>query len=197
MLQLLAIGYLDPADKSYTWQKKGSEILKRLLPSHRNHSGVAHYIIHAVDYPPLAELGLQAARAYATIAPDSPHATATAANIWSMESLWRIHIAAELLLLICAVALLLILFALLRPVSRDLALLAVFFNLVSISLEGAITLHLIEALFPLGRAGYLKAFALEQLYAMASLSLKPHGLRLWSEPDLLRLFLRCYRLLDL
>ena len=92
-----------------------------------------------------------------------------------MESLWRIHIAAELLLLICAVALLLILFALLRPVSRDLALLAVFFNLVSISLEGAITLHLIEALFPLGRAGYLKAFAPEQLYAMASLSLKPHG----------------------
>ena len=80
VLQLLAIGYLDPADKSYTWQKKGSEILKRLLPSHRNHSGVAHYIIHAVDYPPLAELGLQAARAYATIAPDSPHATATAAN---------------------------------------------------------------------------------------------------------------------
>src|SRR5664279_3799254 len=64
-LQLVAIGYLDPTDKSYTWQKKGSEILNRLLPRHQNHPGVAHYIIHSVDYPTLAELGLKAARASA------------------------------------------------------------------------------------------------------------------------------------
>src|SRR5213083_444847 len=105
----------------------------------------------------------------------SGDATATAANIRSMESLWRFHIAAELFLLICAVALLLILFVLLRPVSRDLALLAAFFNLVSIGLEAATTLYLVGALFPLGNAGYLKAFAPEQLYAMTSLSLKSHG----------------------
>jgi hypothetical protein len=105
----------------------------------------------------------------------SGDATATAANIRSLESLWRFHIAAELFLLICAVALLLILFVLLRPVSRDLALLAVFFNLVSISLEAAYTLHLLAALFPLGNARYLKAFAPEQLYAMASLSLRSHS----------------------
>jgi hypothetical protein len=105
----------------------------------------------------------------------SGDATATAANLRSMESLWRFHIAAELFLLICAVALLLILFVLLRPVSRDLALLAAFFNLVSIGLEAATTLYLVQALFPLGNAEYLKAFAPEQLYAMASLSLKSHG----------------------
>jgi hypothetical protein len=105
----------------------------------------------------------------------SGDATATAANIRSMESLWRFHIAAELFLLICAVVLLLILFVLLKPISRDLALLAVFFNLVSIGLEAAITLYLVEALFPLGNAGYLKAFAPEQLYVMASLSLKSHS----------------------
>jgi hypothetical protein len=104
----------------------------------------------------------------------SGNARATAANIRSMESLWRFHIAAELFLLICAIALLLILFNLLRPVSRDLALLAVFFNLVSIGLEAAITLNLIQALFPLGNAGYLNAFAPEQLYAMVSLSLRSH-----------------------
>src|SRR5438105_9447688 len=101
--------------------------------------------------------------------------TATAANIMSHESLWRFHIAAEIFLLICAVALLLILFVLLRPVSRDLALLAVFFNLVSIGIEAATTMYLLEALFPLGNAGYLKVFTPEQLYAMASLSLKSHG----------------------
>ena len=105
----------------------------------------------------------------------SGDATATAANIMSHESLWRFHIAAELFLLICAVALLLILFVLLRPVSRDLALLAVFFNLVSIGIEAATTMRLLEALFPLGNAGYLKAFTPEQLYAMATLSLKSHG----------------------
>ncbi len=105
----------------------------------------------------------------------SGDARATAANIKAMESLWRFHIAAELFLLICAVALLLILFVLLRPVSRDLALLAVFFNLVSIGLEAAITMYLVETLFPLGNAPYLKAFEPEQLYALASLSLKSHS----------------------
>ncbi len=102
-------------------------------------------------------------------------AAATAANIMSHESVWRFHIAAELFLLICAIALLLILFVLLRPVSRDLALLAVLINLVSIGIEAATTMYLIEALFPLGNAGYLKAFAPGQLYAMTSLSLKSHG----------------------
>ena len=102
-------------------------------------------------------------------------ARATAANIKAMESLWRFHIAAELFLLICAIALLLILFLLLRPVSRNLALLAVFFNLVSIGLEAAITLYLVQTLFPLTNDAYLKAFQPEQLYGMASLSLKSHG----------------------
>ena len=105
----------------------------------------------------------------------SGDAAATAANIMSHESLWRFHIAAELFLLICAVALLLILFVLLKPVSRDLALLAALFNLVAIIIEAATTMRLLEALFPLGNAGYLKAFTPEQLYAMASLSLKSHG----------------------
>src|SRR5438309_2427010 len=105
----------------------------------------------------------------------SGDAAATAANVMSHESLWRFDIAAEIFLLICAVALLLILFVLLRPVSRDLALLAVFFNLVSIGIEAATTMYLLEALFPLGNARYLKAFTPEQLYAMATLSLKSHG----------------------
>jgi hypothetical protein len=98
----------------------------------------------------------------------SGYAAATAANIMSHESLWRFHVAAELFLLICAVALLWILFVLLRPVNRDLALLAVFINLVSIGIEAATTMYLLEALFPLGNAAYLKAFTPEP-------SLKSHG----------------------
>jgi hypothetical protein len=105
----------------------------------------------------------------------SGDATATAANIRSLESLWRFGIAAEFLLLICAVALTLIFFVLLRPVSRELALLAVFFNLVSLAVEAAVQLYLVGALFPLGKAEYLRAFQPEQLYVLASLSVKSHG----------------------
>jgi hypothetical protein len=102
-------------------------------------------------------------------------ATATAVNVRSMESLWRFGIAAQFCLLICAVALALIFFVLLRRVSRDLALLGVFFNLGSITVEAATTLYLVEALFPLANAGYLKAFEPEQLYAMVSLSVRSHA----------------------
>jgi hypothetical protein len=105
----------------------------------------------------------------------SGDATATAANIKSLESLWRFGIAGEFLLLICATVLTLILFALLRPVHRDLALLAVFFNLVSIAVEAVAALNLVAALFPLGKAGYLSAFEPEQLHAMAILAVRSHG----------------------
>jgi hypothetical protein len=101
-------------------------------------------------------------------------AAATAANLRSMESLWRFGIASELFQGICAVVLALIIYVLTRPVSRDLALLAAFFNLIAIAVESACSLQLVEALFPLGSAGYLKAFSPEQLYAMASLSVKSH-----------------------
>ena len=95
-LQLVAIGYLDPTDKSYTWQKRGSEILNRLLVSHQNHPGVAHYIIHSVDYPSLAELGLPAARAYARIAPDAPHALHMPSHIFTRLGLWDDSIASNI-----------------------------------------------------------------------------------------------------
>jgi Domain of unknown function (DUF4386) len=105
----------------------------------------------------------------------SGDSTTTAANIRSMESLWRFSIAAELFLLLCAVTLTWIFFVLLRPVSADLALLATFFNLVSMSMEAVIQLNLLAALFPLGNVAYLKAFTPEQLSTMAYLPLKLHG----------------------
>ena len=48
-----------------------------------DHPGVAHYIIHAYDYPPLAEQALDAARRYAKIAPDSPHALHMPSHIFT------------------------------------------------------------------------------------------------------------------
>lgn len=95
-LQLVAVGYLDPTDKTYAWQKKGAEILNQLLPRHQDHPGIAHYIIHSVDYPSLAELGLNAARAYARIAPDSPHALHMPSHIFTRLGLWDDSIASNI-----------------------------------------------------------------------------------------------------
>jgi Domain of unknown function (DUF4386) len=105
----------------------------------------------------------------------SGNPAATAANLRSMEPLWRFGVASEFVVLICAVTLSLIFYMLLRAVSKELALLAVFFNLVSLAVEAAATMHLVEALHPLGSAGYLSAFQPEQRYAMASLAIRAHG----------------------
>jgi uncharacterized protein DUF4386 len=95
---------------------------------------------------------------------------ATASNIVASESLWRISIAGDLILLVCAVALTMILYVLLRPVNKNLALLAVFFNIV----EAASKLGLFAALFLSGNADYLKAFQPHQLHALVKISLKLH-----------------------
>jgi tetratricopeptide (TPR) repeat protein len=95
-LQLLAVGYLDPADKTYAWQNKGLAVLNRLLPRHPDHPGIAHYIIHSVDYPELAEQGLPAARAYAKIAPESAHALHMPSHIFTRLGMWDDSVASNL-----------------------------------------------------------------------------------------------------
>ena len=104
----------------------------------------------------------------------SEDVTATANNIAVSESLWRISIASELILLVCAVALTLILYVLLRPVNKDLALLAVFFNIVEFPIEAVSKLCLFAALFLSGNADYLRAFEPHQLHALVNISLKLH-----------------------
>ena len=58
-----------PADKTYANQLKGAAILEPIAKRQPQHPGVAHYLIHLYDYPPIAEKGLDAARRYAKIAP--------------------------------------------------------------------------------------------------------------------------------
>lgn len=104
----------------------------------------------------------------------SGDAAATAANLRSMETLWRFGIAFEFLALVCVIALAMIYFVLLNPVSKELNLLATFLRMIGIAVETVAALNLAVALFPLGDAAYLKAFSPEQLYAMASLAIKSH-----------------------
>ena len=74
---------------------------------------------------------------------------ATVANLRSMEWLWRVGVAGELLLLSFTVVLALILYVLLREVNRELALLAAFFNLMCVAVEAVAAVSLASALFPL------------------------------------------------
>jgi ABC-type multidrug transport system permease subunit len=63
-------------------------------------------------------------------------AAATATNIMAHETLFRLGIAADLTTFLFAVALTMILYVLLKPVNRNLALLMVFFNLVQDAIGG-------------------------------------------------------------
>lgn len=103
-------------------------------------------------------------------------AAATAHNIMASQLLWRVSVAGNMLVPVCAVALLLIEYVLLRPVSKHLVLLAVFFNLVSLAVEAISKLYLLEVVSLLGDADYLKAFEPQQLQALAYLALKSHDI---------------------
>jgi len=72
------------------------EILTELFRLEPEHPGVAHYLIHAADTPELAHLGLDAARRYASIAPDAPHALHMPAHIFSELGLWQESIQSNL-----------------------------------------------------------------------------------------------------
>ena len=76
-------------DKTYVNQKKAGAILEPLFAEEPEHPGIAHYIIHAYDYPPLAQGALDAARRYAKIAPDSPHALHMPSHIFTRLGLWQ------------------------------------------------------------------------------------------------------------
>ena len=106
----------------------------------------------------------------------STDATATANNIVAFASLFRWGFAGYLVEAVCDIALALIFYALLRPVHRDLSLLAAFFGLVSTAVFAVAELFYFAPSLILGGAGYLKTFSPDQLNTLALLSLKLYGL---------------------
>jgi hypothetical protein len=105
----------------------------------------------------------------------SGDAAATAQRILASQFLWRLGVAGELVLLVCAVALTFLWYVLLRPVNRNLALLMVFFAMMSLAVEAVSALYLQAALTPLSSAAYLGVIDLQQRYAMAYMAVVSHG----------------------
>jgi hypothetical protein len=101
---------------------------------------------------------------------------ATAGNILGSATLFRVGLAGELLTCVCDVAVTLILYVLLKPVSRNLALLAAFFRLTFVAVYSVAKLFEIAALAVLDGADYLKGFNAQQLDDLAYVALRVHGL---------------------
>ena len=98
--------------------------------------------------------------------------TATAKNIVASDLLFRMGFASYLVEAICDIVLTLILYLLLRPVGRELALLTAFFRLVGTAIFAATELFYFAPAFILGGADYLKTFSPDQLNTLAYVSLR-------------------------
>lgn len=93
---LAILGNAPASDRTYARQRAAAALLNSVLPKAPRHPGVAHYLIHSLDYPPLAQLALPAARAYAKIAPSSPHAQHMPSHIFTRLGLWKESIQSNL-----------------------------------------------------------------------------------------------------
>ena len=79
----------DPADKTYARQLKAGAMLEKLFAQYPDHPGLAHYIIHAYDVPPLAARAVEAARRYGQIAPSAPHALHMPSHTFTRVGYWQ------------------------------------------------------------------------------------------------------------
>jgi tetratricopeptide (TPR) repeat protein len=93
-LQLVATS--PPGDPALGQPRKAGEILEKWFGKRPDHPGLAHYLIHSYDYPPLAARGLPAAQAYAAIAPGVPHALHMPSHIFTRLGMWKGTIASNL-----------------------------------------------------------------------------------------------------
>jgi tetratricopeptide (TPR) repeat protein len=85
-----------PTDKTFAQNLRAAAILEPLYKKYPNHPGLAHYIIHAYDVPPLAARALPAARAYADIAPSVPHALHMPSHTFTRVGAWKESVATNI-----------------------------------------------------------------------------------------------------
>jgi tetratricopeptide (TPR) repeat protein len=86
---LYLAGTQTASDQTYSAYLKAAGILEKQFAKHPDHPGVAHYLIHSYDAPPIAAQGLPAARRYAVIAPDAPHALHMPSHIFTRVGAWN------------------------------------------------------------------------------------------------------------
>jgi hypothetical protein len=96
LLYALAVsGNHDLNDKTFARPLKAASLLEPLFAAYPQHPGVAHYLIHSYDYPPIASKGVEAAKRYAQIAPDAAHAQHMPSHIFTRVGAWRESVASN------------------------------------------------------------------------------------------------------
>jgi hypothetical protein len=90
---LYIAGTQSQADQTYAAYAKAAAILEKQFAKTPDHPGIAHYLIHSYDAPPLAAQGLAAARRYAGLAPDAPHALHMPSHIFTRVGAWEDSVA--------------------------------------------------------------------------------------------------------
>ena len=108
-------------------------------------------------------------------------ATATANNIMASEGLFRLGIVSDSLVFLIEFALVVMLYVLLKPVSKTLSLIAAFSRLAMAVIQGINLLNHLVPLLLLGGADYLTVFDPDQLHALALLFLDAfvYGSHIW------------------
>lgn len=102
-------------------------------------------------------------------------ATATAGNIIASERLFRVGFLADSIMFLSDVALAVLLYILLKPVGKTLALVAMFFRLTQAAVLGLNLLNYYAAVLLLNGAGYASAFEADQLHSLSYFFLELHG----------------------
>ena len=106
----------------------------------------------------------------------SADAEKTATNILHSPLLWRTGIATDLVMHVLDIPIMLILYVLLGPVSKNIALMALLFNIVQTAVLVANKLNLVAALLYLGNGAYLSSVEPSALHAQMYISLKLHDI---------------------
>jgi tetratricopeptide (TPR) repeat protein len=94
-LSLVALAEQQEVDPQAN-RKAAIAILEPLCRKAPDNPGPAHYLIHATDTPEFAPQGLEAARAYSRIAPDSSHALHMPSHIFVRLGLWQESISSNI-----------------------------------------------------------------------------------------------------
>ncbi len=76
-------------DKTFRLEVKAGALAMDVFERNRNHPGAAHYIIHSFDDPIHAPLALDAAEAFAGIAPAVSHAIHMPTHIFIQHGMWE------------------------------------------------------------------------------------------------------------
>jgi hypothetical protein len=105
----------------------------------------------------------------------SGDAGATARNILASEGVYRLGFVADLLGGAAYLVVTVLLYELLKPVSKTLSLLAAFFSIAGIAIGGAAAVSHLVPLLLLNGASYLRAFDTQQLQALAYVALRLHA----------------------